>query len=166
MTESDFLTAGRYGYGQRRIYRDDLARVLDRILPVEDATTRQPVANPVAAEDLAAAAKICFHVAERFPGEHLGKVASTVGFRLRHPAIFGKPGQLVLYPALMLCREQQAQCAIEAPVSVAAVLEERSACRTASVLKTTISAHMRHTGQTLFDSEFVRPSHNVGISRG
>lgn len=163
MTESESLTAGRYGFGRRRIHRDDFARVLGRVLPPEGATSRVPPARTLPAEEVTAAAKVCLHVAERFPGERLGEVARTVSFRLCHPAIFGPPGQLVLYPALLLCQEQQALCAIEAPtsISVGPVLEERAARRIASALETAVSAGVRYTAEVMFDDEFVRTAQDV-----
>lgn len=162
MTETDFLTAGRYGYGRRRIHRDDFARVLGRLLPFEGSDRVAPVVQ-VPVEDLAVAAKLCSHLAARFPGERLGKVADSVAFQLRHPLTRGGHGQLLLYPAALLCREQQALSEVEALTSVAAVLEERSARRVAPVLEAAVSGSVRYTAQVMFDGDFVRVASHMPV---
>ncbi|MFD0632024.1 hypothetical protein ACFQ9X_10810 [Catenulispora yoronensis] len=124
MTGTEVLTAGRYGYADRRIHRDDFAAQLAVLLPAEDAE-RLPAAIPVGTEDLAAAAKTCRHLADRYPGEPLGRVAGQVAYRLEHPMT--RPGALVLYAACMLCREQEALARRESASAVSATLECRAA---------------------------------------
>ncbi|MBS2533815.1 hypothetical protein KGQ20_13665 [Catenulispora sp. NF23] len=155
MTDSDLLTAGRYGYTRRRIHRDDFAQVLARFLPPEGANRFRPVIV-VPSDDLATAAKLCSHLAARFPGERLGAIAEVAARQLRHPATPAGYGQLLLYPAALLCRELQALSAIEAATSIAAVLEEHTARRTAAALETAISAEVRYPAQVMFDGDFVR----------
>lgn len=155
MADSNLLTAGHYGYRRRRIHRDDFAQVLVRLLPPEGANRLTPV-TAIAPEDLATAAKLCSHLATRFPGERLGAVAGVTARQLRHPATPAGHGQLLLYPAALLCRELQALSAIEAATSVAAVLEERSARRIAAELEAAISAEVRYPAQVMFDGDFVR----------
>lgn len=155
MAESQFLTAAHYGYGHRRIHRDDLARVLARLLPIEGSDRLAPE-TPVAVEDLSTAAKLCSHLSARFPDEHLGEVAETVARQLRHPATRGGAGQLLLYPAVVLCQEQQALAAAETAISVAAILEERAARQVASALEPSVSTVVRYTAQTMFNGDFVR----------
>jgi hypothetical protein len=165
MTDSSLLTAGRYGYGQRRIHRDDFAQLLARLLPPEGANRFTPV-TAVPPEDLATAAKLCSHLVTRFPTERLGAVAKIVARQMDHPATPAGHGQLLLYPAALLCRELQAISAVEAATSVAAVLEERSARRVAAALETAISAEVRYPAQVMFDGDFVRAADRAKSASG
>ncbi|WP_344661844.1 hypothetical protein [Catenulispora subtropica] len=161
MMASDVLTAGRYGYADRRIHRDDFAAQLAVLLPAEDAERVAPAA-PVAAEDLAAAAKTCRHLADRYPGEPLGRVAEQVAYRLEHPMT--RPGALVLYAACLLCREQEALARLESASTVAATLEYRAAGHAADSLEGTASQTLRYTVKTAIDGDFVRDARQLNAA--
>ena len=161
MTGTEFLTAGRYGYADRRIHRDDFAAQLAVLLPAEDAE-RVPAEVPVGPEQLAAAAKTCRHLADRYPGEPLGRVAEQVAYRLEHPMT--RPGALVLYAASLLCREQEALALRESATTVAATLEYRSAGKAADSLEGTAPQTLRYTVLTAIDGDFVRDARQLNAS--
>ncbi|NUR61660.1 MAG: hypothetical protein HOV87_23820 [Catenulispora sp.] len=158
MTGTEILTAGRYGYADRRVHRDDFAAQLAVLLPAEDAE-RVPSAAPVGAEELAAAAKTCRHLADRYPGEPLGRLAAQVAYRLEHPMT--RPGALVLYAACLLCREQEALAKRESATAVAATLEYRSAGKAADALEPAASQTLRYTVLTAIDGDFVRDARQL-----
>lgn len=158
MTGTEILTAGRYGYADRRIHRDDFAAQLSVLLSAEDAE-RVPAAAPVAPEDLAPAAKTCRHLADRYPGEPLGRLAAQVAYRLEHPMT--RPGALVLYAACLLCREQEALARKESATEVAATLECRAAGKAADALEPTASQTLRYTVLTAIDGDFVRDARQL-----
>src|SRR5882762_3139867 len=84
MTGIEVLTAGRYGYADRRIHRDDFAHQLAVMLPADDDERLRP-AVAVSADDLVSAAKLCRHLAGRYPAEPLGRLAEQIAYRLEHP---------------------------------------------------------------------------------
>lgn len=161
MSGTEILTAGRYGYADRRIHRDDFAAQLAVLLPAEDAE-RVPAAMPVDADDLAAAAKTCRHLADRYPGEPLGRVAEQIAYRLEHPMT--RPGALVLYAACLLCREQEALARRESATTVAATLECRAAGRAADSLEGTATQTLRYTVKTAIDGDFVRDARQLNAA--
>lgn len=152
------LTAGRYGYGQRRVHREDFARILGRLVPTEGVDRVVPQTEVGRGEVLTAAAH-CRHLAARYPDEPLAAVAERVAHRLLHPLTQrGGPGELLLYAAALLCREVEALAASESAASVHAVLEERSAHDCAEALHLAVSTPLRYTTQSSFDSSSVRAS--------
>jgi hypothetical protein len=155
MTEASRLTAGHYGFGARRIHRDDFAKVVARLVPGDglDWPVTQVEVRP---EDITEAAKICHHLGVRFTTEPLGWLAERVSYRLEHPMTRNGPGELLFYAAALLCREQEAVAAAEAAISVEAVLENRAARRVADALEPVADASLRYTIQTSFDGDFVR----------
>lgn len=161
MTGTDVLTAGRYGYADRRIHRDDFAAQLAVLLPAEQAE-HVPPAVAVGTGDLATAAKTCRHLADRYPGEPLGRVAGQIAYRLEHPMT--RPGALVLYAAALLCREQEMLSRGEAATAVAATLEARSAGQVADALEATASQTLRYTVKTAIDGDFVRDARQLNAA--
>lgn len=160
MTEPSVLTAGHYGYGHRRVHRDDFARVLLPLVPGEyDQRVRPQTEIP--GEEVAAAAKTCRHLAARYPREPMGRLAELIANRLIHTHSPLGPGEHELYAASMLCHEQQALSDLEAPLSVSATLEAREAKRVAEVLELSASTELRYTVQTSFDGDFVRGARTV-----
>jgi hypothetical protein len=153
MSGTEVLTAGRYGYADRRIHRDDFAHQLTLMLPADDDERLRPAAD-VTAEDLVCAAKVCRHLAERYPGEPLGRLAEQIAYRLEHPITH--PGAMVYYAAALLCREQEALSRAESATTVSAVLEARSAAHAAEVLEATAPQTLRYTVKTAIDGDFVR----------
>lgn len=160
MTEPSVLTAGHYGYGHRRVHRDDFARVLLPLVPGEyDQRVRPQTEIPH--EEVAAAAKTCLHLAARYPDEPLGRLAALTAARLNHPHSTLGPGEHELYTASLLCHEQYALSDLESPLSVAAVLEARAARHVAELLELTASTELRYTVQTSFDGDFVRGARSL-----
>lgn len=156
-TGIEVLTAGRYGYADRRIHRDDFARQLAVLLPADDEHLHPTV--DVSAEDLASAAKLCRHLAERYPGEPLGRLAEQIAYRLEHPITH--PGAMVYYAAALLCREQEALSRGESATMVAAVLEARAAHHAAEALEATAPQTLRYTVKSAIDGDFVRGARHL-----
>lgn len=164
MTEPSVLTAGHYGYGHRRVHRDDFARVLLPLVPGEYDQRIRPQTE-IAQDEVAAAAKTCLHLAARYPREPMGRLAELVAHRLIHTHSPLGPGEHELYTASMLCHEQQALSEREAPLSVSATLEARAAKHVAEVLELSASTELRYIVQTSFDGDFVRSARSMGASR-
>ncbi|MEY9932824.1 hypothetical protein ABH926_007475 [Catenulispora sp. GP43] len=158
MTGFEVLTAGRYGYADRRIHRDDFAHQLAVMLPADDDERLRPAAA-VTADDLVSAAKLCRHLAERYPGEPLARLAEQIAYRLEHPITH--PGAMVYYAAALLCREQEALSRVESATMVAAVLEARAAGHTADALEATAPQTLRYTVKTAIDGDFVRGARHL-----
>jgi hypothetical protein len=153
MTGIEVLTAGRYGYADRRIHRDDFAQQLAVLLPAEDAERLRPAVD-VSAEDLVSAAKLCRRLSERYPAEPLGRLAEQIAYRLEHPMTH--PGVMVYYAAALLCREMEALSRLESATAVAAILEARAAQHAADTLEATAPQTLRYTVKTSIDGDFVR----------
>ncbi|WP_194904103.1 hypothetical protein [Catenulispora rubra] len=162
-TYPDILTAGRYGYGRRRVHRDDFARVVCALLPPPGATRIRPQVV-VDSDTMVRAGKHCRRLAERHSGEPIARLAAQVADRLLHPGTNGGPGELVLYAAALLCREEQARATGAAAVDLGEKLEAAFADRIATVLETAVTAPVRFTIETSFDSDLVRGSRQTGIA--
>jgi hypothetical protein len=158
MTGIEVLTAGRYGYADRRIHRDDFAHQLAVMLPADDDEHLRPTTT-VSAEDLVSAAKLCRHLADRYPSEPLGRLAEQIAYRLEHPITH--PGAVVFYAAALLCREQEALSRVESATMVAAVLETRAAGHAADTLEATAPQTLRYTVKTAIDGDFVRGARHL-----
>jgi hypothetical protein len=158
MTGIEVLTAGRYGYADRRIHRDDFAHQLAIMLPADDGERLLP-AVAVTTEDLVSAAKRCRHLAERYPAEPLGRLAVQIAYRLEHPITH--PGAMVFYAAALLCREQEALSRVESATMVAAVLEARAAAHVADMLEATAPQTLRYSVKSAIDGDFVRGARHL-----
>jgi len=158
MSGTEVLTAGRYGYADRRIHRDDFAHQLALLLPADDGE-RLPPTTAVSAEDLLSAAKLCRHLAERYPAEPLGRLAEQIAYRLEHPIT--RPGAMVYYAAALLCREQEALSRMESATMVAAILETRAAEHAAEALEATAPQTLRYSVKTAIDGDFVRGARHL-----
>lgn len=163
MNEPSHLTAGRYGFGARRIHRDDFAKVVAALLPGDGVERAVPLLMP-APDLIEETAKICRHLAARYGDEPLGRLADRVAYRLVHPILQGAPGELLFYAAALLCREQEAVAAQESGLSVEAVLETRAAQRVADVLEPVADSSLRYAIQTSFDGDFVRAARRVSLA--
>ena len=158
MTGIEVLTAGRYGYADRRIHRDDFAHQLAVMLPADDDERLRPAVD-VNAEDLVSAAKLCRHLHDRYPAEPLGRLAEQIAYRLEHPITH--PGAVVFYAAALLCREQEALSLVESATMVAAILEARAAGHAADALEATAPQTLRYTVKTAIDGDFVRGARHL-----
>ena len=161
MTEASLLTAGRYGFCARRIHRDDFAKVLAALLPGDGRTVPTLTPAPRVIEE---AARVCRHLAARYDGEPLGRIAEQVAYSLVHPVSRGGPSDLLFYATALLCREQEAAAAMEEAVSVEAVLEHRAAQRVADVLEPVADSSLRYAIQTSFDGDFVRATRHLSVA--
>jgi glutathione S-transferase len=163
MSEASLLTAGRYGFGARRIHRDDFAKVLAALLPGDGMERTVPTLTP-APRVIEEAARVCRHLAARYEGEPLGRISERVAYSLVHPVSRGGPGELLFYATALLCREQEAAAAVEEAASVEAVLEHRAAQRVADVLEPIADTSLRYAIQTSFDGDFVRSTRRLSMA--
>ena len=163
MTEASLLTAGRSGFCARRIHRDDFAKVLAALLPGDVTERTVPTLTP-APRVIEEAARVCRHLATRYEGEPLGRIADQVAYSLVHPVSRGGPSDLLFYATALLCREQEAAAAMEESVSVEAVLEHRAAQRVADVLEPIADSSLRYAIQTSFDGDFVRSTRHLTVA--